>query len=144
MIKEIKDGLSSTCTHAVPGGSSKKTRFEVIHDLLEAQGEVQPGSHHLKLDKAYLRCTLCNNYVLAKAGEEIFHRFLGEVCHHGPLDPSLWQGHPTHEMTRMGNLLECQKCHLRTRFNNGQITLTTKLRGPCSKPRSVDIRSWLA
>ena len=50
MIKEIKEGLSTACTHAVPGRASKKTRFEVIHDLLEAQGEVEDGTHHLRLE----------------------------------------------------------------------------------------------
>lgn len=69
-------------------------------------------------------------YVLARAGEEIFHRFLGEVCHHGPLDPGQWQGHPTHEMTRTGNSLECQRCHLRTRILNDQMCVTPNFEDP--------------
>ena len=75
MVKEIKEGLSTACMHAVPGRVLKKTRFQVIHDLLEAQGEVEDGAHHLRLDKAYLRCDRCKGYVLARAGEETFHRF---------------------------------------------------------------------
>ena len=144
MVNEIKEGLAQACTHAVPGRTSKKTRFEVIHDLLDAQGEAVDGTHHLRLDKAYLRCDRCKGYVLARAGEEIFHRFLGEVCYHGPLEASKWFGHPTHEMLRTGNSLECNLCHLRTRIHGDEITLTQKLRSPCSKPRSVDIRTWLA
>ena len=110
----------------------------------ESQGAIQPGTHHLKLDKAHLRCAQCKGYVLARAGEEILNRFLGEVCHHGPLAAELWQGHPSHQMERNGNTVERQRCHGRAKFQGSKLLLTTKLRNLCSKPVSRDIRSMLA
>ena len=144
MIKELREGLTSPCAQAAPTQAHKKTRFEVIHDLLESQGEAKPGTHHLRLEKAYLRCTLCRSYVLARAGEDIFNRFLGEVCHHGPLASDLWQGHPTHQMLRTGKVVECQKCHARTRMQHDKVILNDKLRRRCQATTSQDIRKLLA
>ena len=56
----------SQWSQAMPVKAGKKTRFEVIHDLLESQGDAQPETHHLRLDKAYLRCTQCRGYGLEK------------------------------------------------------------------------------
>ena len=118
LLKELREGLTSPCTHAGPVKKGKKTRFEIIHDLIESQGEPRAGTHHLRLEKAYLRCTLCRGYVLARAGEESFNRFLGEVCHHGPLEAHLWHGHHSHRMTRTGAQIECERCHERARIRN--------------------------
>ena len=59
LIKELREGLTSPCAQAAPTPTQKKTRFEVIHDLLESQGEAPPGTHQLRLEKAYLRCSRC-------------------------------------------------------------------------------------
>ena len=144
MIKEFRESLASPCEQAAPAKTNKKTRFEVIHDLLESQGEAQPGTHHLRLEKTYLRCAQCRSYVLARAGEEIFARFLGEVCHHGPLASDLWCGHPSHQMMGTGNVVECSKCHIRTRMQDGAVILTAKLRSPCKTEAFHDIRKPLA
>ena len=144
LIKELREGLTVPCPQAAPKAEPKKTRFEVIHDLLDSQGEVPPGTHHLRLEKAYLRCTRCRSYVLARAGEEIFTRFIGEFCHHGPLASNLWHGHPTHHIHRSGNVVECQKCHARARIQNEQVKLTEKLKRRCSTSTSHDIRKMLA
>ena len=144
LIKELQDGLTAPCAQAVPSQTQRKTRFEIIHDLLESQGEAKPGTHHLRLEKAYLRCNLCRSYVLARAGEDIFNRFLGEVCHHGPLASDRWHGHSTHQMHRTGNTVECQKCHARSRVQQDVILLTDKLRRRCPTTTSLDIRSMLA
>ena len=143
LIKELQQAKAMPCAAAGPAKKERKTRFEVIHDLIESQGEPKPDTHHFRLDKAYLRRTQCRSYVLARAGEDIFSRFLGEVCHHGPLSSRDWHGHPTHKMTRSGNLVECDHCHQRARFHGNDISLTVKLRRPCQVGGNRDLRTML-
>ena len=49
MISDLRAAMGSTCEMAAPKSQSRKTRFEVIGDLIAAQEGVQPGVHHLKL-----------------------------------------------------------------------------------------------
>lgn len=141
LLKEIQEGLHTPCSQAIVGKEHKKTRFEVIHEILDMQQEPIPGQHHLRLDKAYLRCQVCRSYILARAGEEQFHRFLGSPCHHGLLDPADWQGHASHEMMRTGTQATCRLCNLRTKLNGDTFEVTAKLRQPCQRPKSKDLRA---
>ena len=52
----------------------------------------QAGVHYLTLDRAYLRCIQCKAYALARTNEQSFTAFVGEICHTGPLPPSMWKG----------------------------------------------------
>ena len=142
LLKEIKEGLSTPCSNATPNKEIRKTRFEVIHDLLEAQG-TPPGEHFLRLDKAYLRCQQCRSYMLARASEEQFTRFdCGLPMPSRPLEASKWTGHPTHEMQRLGATLECIHCRAKTKMVNEKVELTGKLKASCGRPRSKDLRTF--
>ena len=144
LLKHLREGLTTPCSQAVATKKGKKTWFEVTHDLIESQGDPRPGTHHFRLEKAYLRCSLRGNYVLARAGEDTFNLFLGEVCHTGPIDRDQWSGHPTHQMTRTGNTVECSCCHQRSRVYEAAIILTQKLRAACSNSGFGDLRKMLA
>lgn len=144
LLKEIQEGLSAPCSQAILAKEPKKTRFEIIHDILDMQQAPTPGQHHFRLDKAYLRCQVCRCYILARAGEDQFNQFLGSYCHHGPLDPEAWMGHPTHQMWRTGNQAECQSCKSKTRLVGERFEVTVKLRQRCTKPGSQDLRKMFS
>ena len=83
-----------------------------------------PRAWWLNLDRAYLRCTVCKSYILVRTNEESFSRFVGEPCHCGLLEPSLWQGHVTHTMVT--------KCKSRAKQRSwARVQLTPWLRGRC-------------
>ena len=65
--------------------------------------------HFFRLDKAYLQCTQCKSYILARCSEDAFLAFSGEPCCAGPLDAALWHGHITHTMCRQGSNVECTR-----------------------------------
>ena len=47
-MTELRPALTSDCEQAVSAAPSKKTRFEIINDLINAQQGVQPGVHNLR------------------------------------------------------------------------------------------------
>lgn len=109
LIADLRAALDSTCDMAAPVSQPRKTRFQVIDELIAAQTGVQQGVHHLKLDKAYIRCTECAGYILARCNEDAFTNFVSGACLVGPLDPSHWSGHPSHTMSRKGNVARCTR-----------------------------------
>lgn len=64
---------------------------------------------------AYLRCTECRRYILARCNQDAFNTFVGEACHVGPLPPALWHGHVTHTMVRTGAQATCTRCKIKAR-----------------------------
>ena len=138
---DLREALDSTCAMAAPVSQPKKTRFQVIDELIAAQSGVQPGVH-LKLDKAYLRCTECAGYILARCNEELFTNFVGGACMVGPLDPSLWRGHPSHTMCRKGSVARCTRCGGSGRIKGSEVELNEKLRRRCEHLGSKDLRTW--
>ena len=82
--------MHKPCEHSVTKPKGKPTRFEVIHDLIQAQSGVQAGVHHLQLDKAYLRCTECRSYILARCNArwDLSRQPSGKVISHHDQD---WQ-----------------------------------------------------
>ena len=127
MLDELKEANDRPCEKAPRATPPRQTRMEMIHALVASQQEPQPGIHHLKLDRAYLRCSECKSYILARTNEDAFNRFVAEPCHVGPLKADEWPGHGSHTMQRKGTSLECTRCHARTKFHNGEIKLTTRL-----------------
>ena len=147
LLAELKEAADKPCEKAPKASPPKQTRMEMIHALVASCGlqqGPQKGVHHLKLDRAYLRCTECKSYILARTNEEAFTRFVGEPCHCGPLEPSLWLGHVSHTMQRTGQTVECSRCHARTRIVGKTITMTARLRGRCVFQRSKDLRQMFA
>ena len=142
LVADLREALDSTCDMAAPVSQPKKTRFQVIEELIAAQSGVQPGVHHLKLDKAYLRCSECAGYSLARCNEEIFTNFVSGACMVGPLDPSLWRGHPSHTMSRKGSVARCTRCGGSGRIKRTEVELNEKLRRRCEHLGSKDLRSW--
>ena len=142
LIAELRGALDSTCDLAVVPSPARKTRFQVIDELIGAQTGVQQGVHHLKLDKAYLRCTECANYILARCNEDAFSHFVGSPCLVGPLEPSLWSGHPSHTMSCKGNTARCTRCGGTARIRDDKIELNTKLNRRCIHQGSQDPRNW--
>lgn len=141
LVSDLKAAMDSTCDMAAPKTQGRKTRFQVIEELIAAQEGIQSGVHHLKLDKAYLRCTECASYILARCKEDAFNSFVGGACHVGPLEASLWQGHPSHTMCRKGSVARCTRCNATGRIRDGQLDLNDKLNKRCSFQRSQDMRS---
>ena len=137
------EAADKPCQKAPKPSQPRQTRMEMIHALVASQQGPQPGVHHLKLDRAYLRCTECKSYILARTNEEAFNRFVGEPCR-GPLEPSLWLGHVTQTMKRTGQTVECSRCHARTRMSGEQVTLTARLRGRCTVQKNQDLRQMFA
>ena len=128
---------------AAPKTPNRKTRFEVIQDLIAAQDGVQPGVHHLRLEKAYLRCTECSSYILARCREDAFSgAFVGAPCRVGPLEPSLWFGHPTHTMARRGKQATCTRCGAKARIIEEKLELHDRLRKRCEAAQTKDLRAW--
>lgn len=142
LMGELRPALTSQCEQATPQTRPKQTRFEIIGDLISAQEGVQPGVHHLRLDKAYLRCTECKSYILARCREDAFNTFVGSPCHVGLLTDSQWSGHPSHTVMRQGSNLSCLRCHGRCKISEQSIELTEKLRKPCQQGGSQDPRRW--
>ena len=139
LLQEIKQAIAKACTEPVIFKAPKAPRMSVIQQLIDAQEEPQDGIHFLKLDRAYLRCTKCRSYVLARTNESAFETFVGEVCHFGLLSPSEWAGHKSHRMQRQGMMAECLKCHARGRYVDGQNSVSKKLKDSCPGG-SQDIR----
>lgn len=105
---------------------------------MQAQDGVQAGVHHLRLDKAYLRCTDCKSYIsyiLARCNEVALNSFVGEACHVGSLAPELWFGHVTHAKCRAGNWVECTKRHAKARISEEHVELNDRLKRRCSSAR---------
>ena len=130
------------CDMAAPVSQQRKTRFQVIDELIAAQTGVQQGVHHLKLDKAYLRCTECAGYILARCNEDAFTSFVSGACLVGPLDPSHWSGHPSHTMSRKGTVARCTRCGGSGRIRDFNVELNDKLRKRCIHSGSKDLRAW--
>lgn len=127
---------------AAPKTPTRRTRFEVINDLIAAQSGVQRGVHHLRLEKAYLRCSECHAYILARCREDAFSTFVGAPCKVGPLEPSLWCGHPTHTMERRGKMASCIRCGGKAKIVENKLELTERLRKRCEAQQSKDLRAW--
>ena len=141
-MTELRPALTSSCEQAVPSSAPKKTRFEVINDLISAQSEVQQGVHHLRLDKAYLRCSECHLYILARCREDAFASFVGSKCHVGLVESSAWTGHPSHVVMRRGMQLSCSRCGGRGKIVEGTIQLTDKMTRRCVMAGATDLRQW--
>ena len=116
----------------------------MIEELIAAQTGVQQGVHHLKLDKAYLRCSECASYILARCNEEAFTNFVGSPCLVGPLEAALWSGHPSHTMCRKGSLARCTRCGAAGRIKHDKLELTPKLSKRCVHLGSKDLRAWFS
>lgn len=139
LLTELRPALTSACEQAVPVTPSKKTRFEVINDLISAQQGVQQGVHHLRLDKAYLRCSECKSYILARCREDAFASFVGSPCHVGLLQSSEWTGHPSHLMMRQGSQLTCSRCGGKAKMADGKIQLNDKLTKRCVMSGATEV-----
>lgn len=61
LIVDLQEAQEKPCQQAPTPSQSKQTRMEVIHALVASQQGPQQGVHHLKLDRAYLRCTECRS-----------------------------------------------------------------------------------
>ena len=144
LVAELKEANAKPCQSAPSKTEPKLTRMEVIHALVSGQQGPKKGIHHLQLDRAYLRCTECRSYILARTNEESFNRFIGEPCHCGPLEPSLNTAHVTHTLARHGMSVECTRCHGRTKIVENLLVLTTKMRQRCSSTPSKDLRQMFA
>ena len=140
LLSELKEVEDKPCLQEPKPAPVKQTRMEMIHALVASQQEPQKGVHHLQLDRAYLRCTVCKSYILARCNEEAFTRFVGEPCYCGPLEPRLWQGHESHTVERRGSTIECTRCKARSKITNGEVTLTSRLRARCVYMKHRDIR----
>ena len=116
----------------------------MIHALVASQQAPQPGIHHLKLDRAYLRCSECKSYILARTNEDAFTKFVAEPCLVGPVPADEWPGHGSHTMMRKGSALECSRCHSRARLVNGEIKVTARLADRCVFQRNKDLRQMFS
>ena len=144
LVAELKEANEKPCQSAPPKAEPKMTRMEMIHALVSGQQGPKKGIHHLQLDRAYLRCTECRSYILARTNEDSFNRFIGEPCHCGPLEPSLNTAHVTHTLARQGMAVECTRCHCRSKIFEDQLVMTTKLRQRCNSTTSRDLRQMFA
>ena len=144
MLEELKEANDRPCEKAPRHTPPRQTRMEMIHALVASQQAPQPGIHHLKLDRAYLRCSECKSYILARTNEDAFNKFVAEPCHVGPVPPDEWPGHGSHTMMRKGTTLECSRCHSRTRQANGEIKMTAKLAARCVFQRNKDLRQMFS
>ena len=135
--------MGSDCVARMTQPVKRKTRMEVIEDLIQAQTEEIPGQHVIFLDRAYVRCRKCKGYVLARTSQENFDHWLHEPCVVGPIPEEQWQGHPSHRMERCGNKAFCTRCHSRTKVQDNEPELTDKLRQRCLLASgSQDLRSF--
>ena len=141
MLQELKQATQEACTVQLPEKTIKTPRMTVIHELIQAQSKPQTGIHFLKLEKAYLRCTQCRAYILARTNEQAFERFVGETCWYGPLPPGMWRGHSSHTMVRKGHLAECAKCGAKGRIQEETVVVTSKLKNACES-QTPDLRPW--
>lgn len=144
LLAELKEVNDKPCQSAPARSQPKQTRMEMTQALVAAQQGPSAAVHHLKLDQAYLRCTECKSYILARTNEEAFNRFIGEPCHCGPLGARVWTGHVTHTMARMGQMAECTRCHARAKIQDNSLILTAKLRNRCQSQQSKDLRQMFA
>lgn len=141
-MTELRPALTSDCEQAVSAAPSKKTRFEIINDLINAQQGVQPGVHNLRLDKAYLRCSECKAYILARCREDAFASFVGSPCHVGLMASSEWTGHPSHVAMRQGSQITCTRCGGRAKATEDGIHLSDKLTKRCVMAGARDLRAF--
>ena len=144
LLSDLKEAADKQCHQEDTPSPPKQTRMEMIHALVASQQGPQPCVHHLQLDRAYLMCSVCRSYILARTNEEAFNRFVGEPCYHGPLEPSLWEGHASHTMLRTGQSIECSRCHARTRMADGRPQLSGRLRARCVYMKQRDLRQMFA
>ena len=142
LVGDLTGALDSTCLMATPKTPTRRTRFEVANDLIAAQSGVQRGVHHLRLEKAYLRCSECHDYILARCREEAFCTFVGAPCKVGPLEPSMWEGHPSHTMERRGKVATCTRCGGKAKIVEEKLEPTERLRKRCEAQQSKDLRAW--
>ena len=144
MLEELKDANERPCEKAPRSTPPRQTRMEMIHALVASQQAPQPGIHHLKLDRAYLRCSECKSYILARTNEDAFTKFVAEPCLVGPVPADEWPGHGSHTMMRKGSALECSRCHSRARLVNGEIKVTARLAARCVFQRNKDLRQMFS
>ena len=57
---------------------------------------------------------------LHDVGRTLFAHFVGAPCKVGPLEPSLWAGHPSHTMERRGQTATCTRCGGKAKFVEGE------------------------
>ena len=138
LVAELKEANDKPCQQAPSKTEPKMTRMEVIHALVMGQQGPKSGIHHLQLDRAYLRCTECRSYILARTNEDAFNRFVGEPCHCGPLEAGLMTAHVTHTLTRWGSAVECARCHVKSKIVDNKLQLNSKLRTRCPTTTSRD------
>ena len=75
MLQDIRKVSEMACSAPQVERPVKTPRMTIIQQLLEAQDRPQAGVHCLKLDKAYLRCTQCKAYILARTSQAAFDTF---------------------------------------------------------------------
>ena len=61
--------MNTECKAKLVTQPVKASQMTIIHQLIKAQSKPQTGVHFLKLEKAYLRCTQCRAYVLARTNK---------------------------------------------------------------------------
>ena len=144
MLQELKAATDKQCTAMPIPKPAKTPRMEIIRELIAAQSKPQAGVHFLKLEKAYLRCTQCRSYILARTNEASFEAFVGETCFSGPLPQAMWKGHHSHVMIRSGMTAECSRCFAKGRIVDDEVVISSRLAKPCSCQKSQDIRQFLA
>ena len=144
LLTDLKEAEDKPCLQEAKPNPPKQTRMEMIHALVASQQGPQQGVHHLQLDRAYLRCTVCKSYILARCNEDAFSRFVGEPCYCGPLEPRLWHGHESHTIERKGQSIECTRCHARSRISDGTVQMTSRLKARCVFIKHRDLRQMFA
>ena len=96
----------------------------------------------LALRQSVITLSLCKSYILARSNEKTFEEFVGQVCHSGPLQPSMWEGHGSHTTQRLGNAAECSRCGARSRIVNDKVA-NRRLKEACPT-KSQDLRRMFA
>ena len=145
LIQELRDALRTECVARPTQAVKRKTRMEVIEDMIQAQTEEVPGQHAIVLDRAYVRCRKCKGYVLARTSQENFEQWLNEPCVVGPIPDDQCHGHPSHRMERCGSKAFCTRCHARTKMKGNEPEITEKLRQRCQlASSSQDLRSFFS
>lgn len=142
LIQELRDALTMGCAAQVVQPVKRETRIKSIEEIIDGQTSPVPGKHHILLDRAYVRCSQCKSYVLARRAQEHFDRWLQEPCYAGPLEAACWHGHPSHTMERLANRVMCTRCKTRTRVVEGRIELNDRLRNRCQLQGSQDLRKF--
>ena len=88
------------CRLAPSQRSTRRPRMEGINDLIQQQGTPPAGTHLLRLDGDYLKCSRRKAHILARANEASFNEIAGGLCQSGPLDPGMWETPPMSRSAR--------------------------------------------